>query len=178
MTGRNPQRGFTLIEMVVTIVVLGILLAIAVPPFMSLMDSIRVKRAGDAVSAFLVNAKSEAIKRNVTVRVIVQEASSGANWCLGMTTASTCDCMTQDACLIDGVERKIASTLYKNVSLDDPDDGHVFSFSPLRGTVPVASVETVELESGNGIKLNVVVAITGRIRLCSPDGSAGGYPTC
>lgn len=176
MTGRNPQRGFTLIEMVVTIVVFGILLAIAVPPFMSLMDSIRVKRAGDAVSAFLVNAKSEAIKRNVTVRVIVQESSSGANWCLGMTTASTCDCMTQDACLIDGVERKIASTLFKNVTLDDPDDGHVFSFSPLRGAV--GGNDTVELESGNGVQLDVVVASYGRIRLCSPDGSAGGYPTC
>lgn len=178
MTSKSSQHGFTLVELMVTIVVFGILLMIAVPSFTSLMDSIRVKRAGDAVNAFLVNTKSEAIKRNTTVRAVVQVADSGATWCLGMTTDATCDCLTAGACLIDGAERTLSNSAYKNISIDGPDDGHVFAFSALRGTVPVASVETVELESSNGIKLNVVLGITGRVRLCSPDGSAGGYATC
>lgn len=172
----TPQRGFTLIELIVVMVVLGILLAMAVPSFTTLMDSIRVKRAGDAVSAFLVNTKSEAIKRNTTVRAIVQSASSGATWCIGMTTASTCDCLTAGSCQIDGVDRIISSSAYKNILLDGPDDGHAFVFSALRGTV--TGNETVEFESDNAQKLNVVVGLTGRVRLCSPDGSAGGYPTC
>lgn len=175
MTGSISQRGFTLVELIVTIVVFGILLSIAVPSFTSLMDSVRVKRAGDAISAFLVNAKSEAIKRNMTVRAIVQQESSGATWCIGMTTANTCDCLV-GACQLDGVDREISSSSFKNVTLDDPDDGHAFVFSPVRGTV--TGNNTVELESDNGVKLNVVVATVGRVRLCSPDGSAGGYPEC
>ncbi len=176
MIASNAQRGFTLIELIVVMIVLGILLSMAVPSFTGLMDSIRVKRAGDAVSAFLVNAKSEAIKRNTTVRAVVQVANSGTTWCVGMTTASTCDCQTVNSCQIDGVDRTVSSTAYKKIVLNEPDTGHAFVFSALRGTV--TGNETVELESDNAQKLNVVVGMTGRIRLCSPDGSAGGYPTC
>lgn len=175
---KRSQEGFTLVELIIAVVVFGILMTIAVPSFTELMDSIRVKRAGDAVNAFLVNAKSEAIKQNTIVRVVVQEADSGATWCLGMTTANTCDCLTDGACLINGAERRVTYTSYKNITMDEPDDGHVFQFRPLRGTVPVGSNETIELESTNGIKLNVMVGTTGRIRMCSPDGSAGGYASC
>lgn len=173
---RSRQEGFTLIELMVTIVVFGILLMIAVPSFTSMMDTVRVKRAGDAVNAFMVNAKSEAIKRNATVRAIVQVADSGATWCVGMTTAASCDCLTAGSCQIDGADRVISNSAYKSVSLDGPDDAHAFVFSALRGTV--TGNETVELVSENEVRLNVVVAPTGRARLCSPDGSAGGYATC
>lgn len=177
MAKQAPQRGFTLVEMAITLVVLGILMTIAVPSFTSLMDSIRLKRAGDGVNAFLVNAKSEAIKRNKTVRAIVQVANSGATWCIGMTEGASCDCLTAGSCQIDGVDRTIASSSYKNVAMDDPDDGHAFVFSALRGTV--VGNETVELESdATGAKLNAVVSPMGRVRLCSPDGSVGGYHTC
>jgi type IV fimbrial biogenesis protein FimT len=176
MTGMHPQRGFTLIELVVVMVVMGILLTMAIPSFTGLMDSIRVKRAGDAVSAFLVNAKSEAIKRNTTVRAVVKSAGSGATWCVGMTTASTCDCLTAGSCQIDSVDRIVSSTAYKKIVLNGPDNGHAFIFSALRGTV--SGNETVELESSNALKLDVVVGMTGRVRLCSPDGSTGGYPEC
>ena len=177
MTKNLLQQGFTLVELMVTIVVFGILLTIAVPSFTSLMDSIRVKRAGDAISAFLINAKSEAIKRNTTVRAIVHVADSGATWCVGMTTAASCDCLaTPNTCQIDGADRVISNSAYKSVSLDGPDDEHAFVFSALRGTV--TGNETVELVSENDVKLDVVVALTGRVRVCSPDGSAGGYATC
>lgn len=176
MRRKPSQGGFTLVELMITIVVFGILLMIAVPSFTSLMDSVRVKRAGDAVNAFMVNAKSEAIKRNATVRAIVQVADSGATWCVGMTTATTCDCLTAGSCQIDGADRVISNFAYKSVSLAGPDDAHAFVFSALRGTV--TGNETVELVSENDVKLDVVVALTGRVRVCSPDGSAGGYATC
>lgn len=178
MPSRLTQRGFTVVELVITMVVFGILVTIAVPSFTSLMDSIRVKRAGDAVSAFLVNAKSEAIKQNTIIRVVVQVADSGATWCLGMTEANTCDCLTQNSCQVDGVERTLPGSAYKNVVLNGPDDAHGFQFNRIRGTVQAGTNETVELESDNGINLNVIVGLTGRIRMCSPDGSAGGYPSC
>lgn len=178
MARELPQQGFTLIEMMITIVVLGILMAIAVPSFTTLMDSIRLKRAGDGVNAFLVNAKSEAIKRNKTVRAIVKKSGGGTTWCVGMTEGTSCNCLaTPNTCTMDGVDRTIASSSYKNVKMDDPDDGHAFVFSALRGTV--TGNDTVELESlATGAKLNAVVSTIGRIRLCSPDGSTGGYPTC
>jgi type IV fimbrial biogenesis protein FimT len=158
-------------------VVFGILVSIAVPSFTSLMDSLRVKRAADAVNAFLVNAKSEAIKQNTTVRAVVQVENSGATWCIGMTTASTCDCLT-GACQIGGADRTVVGSAYKKILLNGPADGFAFVFTPLRGTPQIGTNGTVQLESDNAQKLNVIVGTTGRIRICSPDGSAGGYPAC
>lgn len=176
MTSIRAPKGFTLVEMMVAIAILGILVTIAAPSFNSFFDRYRVKRAGDTVSAFLINTKSEAIKRNKTVSAVI--TGSGATWCVGMTEASTCDCATAGACQIDGVDRAIRSTSFKGIELNGPDTAHAFQFKPLRGTV--AGNETVELESEDGLKVNVVVGTFGRIRLCSPsgDGNIGGYPAC
>lgn len=178
MSNRHPQHGFTLIELIVAMAVFGILVMIAVPSFTSLMDSIRVKRAADAISAFMVNAKSEAIKRNASVRVVFQSESSGASWCAGMTTLNTCDCLaTTNTCKLDDADRVLAGSSYRNIVLNNPADGTAFSFSPNRGTVNSGNAQ---VQSDNGLQVRVVVSTTGRIRLCSPSGSGniGGYATC
>lgn len=178
MTSVRAPKGFTLIEMMVAIAILAILATMAAPSFNSFIDRYRVKRAGDTVSAFLINTKSEAIKRNKTVSAVI--TGSGGTWCVGMTEASTCDCTTSGsgACQIDGVDRAIRSTSFKGIELNGPDTTHAFQFKPLRGTV--AGNETVELESEDGLKVNVVVGTFGRIRLCSPSGvgNIGGYSAC
>lgn len=170
----SAVRGFTLVEMLITIAIVAIMAMIAVPSFNAFFDKYRVKRAAETVSAFLVNTKSEAVKRNKTVNAVI--TVSGATWCAGMTEATTCNCTTAGACQIDGVDRVVSSATYKGVKLNGPDTEHAFKFKSQRGTV--TGNETVELESADGLKLNVVVSKFGRIRLCSPSGSLGGYPVC
>lgn len=172
----KAERGFTLLEMIAVIAIMGILLAMVVPSFDVYFEKTRTKRAAETLAAFLVNAKSESIKRNSTVRVVFQSASSGATWCAGMTTDATCDCSaTPNTCKMDGVDRTVSGTDYKGVVLDEPDDGDMFSFTHKRGTV---NADTVQLESASGFGMNVVVSTTGRIRLCSPDSTIGGYTGC
>ena len=186
MSNRTAQHGFTLVELVIAMVVFGILMTIAVPSFNTLMDNIRVKRAGDAISAFLVNAKSEAIMRNKSVTVVFQTSNSHKTWCAGMSdTITDCDCNGTDAtklCQIGGVDRVLmGSATYKNMlltnSVGNTADDTDFSFTPRRGTVDSGSVQ---VQSKNGLQVRVVVSGTGRIRICSPSGSAhvGGYTTC
>lgn len=76
----HSSRGFTLVELMVTIAVLAIILAIAVPGF---SDLLRANRAQTQVNLLLNSfnlARSEAIKRGAAVRV---SALSGLNWHLG-----------------------------------------------------------------------------------------------
>jgi prepilin-type N-terminal cleavage/methylation domain-containing protein len=177
MMGPRGPKGFTLIELMVAIAILAILVTLAAPSFNSFIDKYRVKRAADTVSAFLINAKSEAIKRNTAVRAVFQSAGGGATWCAGMTTAASCDCMVANACQIDGADRLVRGGDYKGIVLESPADGAVFSFTPLRGTVNSGNAQ---VRSVDGLQVRVRVSGTGRIRLCSPSGSGnvGGYPVC
>ncbi len=81
---RHPSRrgaGFTLVELMVTIAVLAILLAIGIPAFASLIAANRLTSATNELVASLQTARTEAIRRNA--RVTVCPAAPGATACSG-----------------------------------------------------------------------------------------------
>lgn len=92
------MRGFTVIEMMVSILVLLVLLALAVPSFQAVRQRAATRAAGDQLLSFWNQARLEAAKRNQLVKVGVTQSSSGAVFCLGATTttsltdATPCDC--------------------------------------------------------------------------------------
>ena len=61
------QRGVTLVELLVTIAVLAIVLALAVPGYGSLVNNIRLSSLTNDLVSALNLARSEAIKRGVRV---------------------------------------------------------------------------------------------------------------
>lgn len=83
--------GFTLIELMVTVSVLGVLMAIALPSFLPLLERWRVRQVSNALENSLYYARSEAMKRggNVTMEKIgntagtCQNASTTQDWGCG-----------------------------------------------------------------------------------------------
>lgn len=71
MTRRSPPvrqtSGFTLTELLVVLTIMGVLLAIAVPSFRTVIENQRIRAASSDLYASLAFARSEAIKRNVNV---------------------------------------------------------------------------------------------------------------
>lgn len=79
-TVRRPD-GFTIIEAMVVVAILGILAAIGIPSMRDLIASTRVKGAASDVFASLIFARSEAVKRNAGVDIIPASTSNwGAGW--------------------------------------------------------------------------------------------------
>src|SRR6476661_11115360 len=79
----RKSRGFTLVELATTVTLLGILLAIAIPSFRSLILNQGVKSAAFDLFSALEYARSEAIKRpSETVTLKAGAASDGA-WSTG-----------------------------------------------------------------------------------------------
>ena len=65
---RRPQRGFTLIEIMVSLTVLGILLMIALPNFSEWLQNQQLRAASEATLNGLQVARGAAIRRNVLVQ--------------------------------------------------------------------------------------------------------------
>ena len=65
----HSARGFTLVEMLVTVTIVGVLLAIAAPAFRQITLNQGIRTASFDLFSALEYARSEAIKRNSTVSV-------------------------------------------------------------------------------------------------------------
>ena len=81
------QRGVSLFELIIGLVIFSILASLAVPSFTRMVASQRVKSASSDLYSALVHARSEAIKRNADVTL----ASVGGNWQQGWTVNNPAD---------------------------------------------------------------------------------------
>ncbi|BAW80191.1 fimbrial protein pilin [Candidatus Nitrosoglobus terrae] len=166
--------GFTLIEMMVTVAIAAILLAVAIPSFTQMMDKKRLEGAAESLYADLQLAQSEAIKANKTIKISFYTNSTV--WCYGLTdNTAGCNCQALNSCMIGGIQRTVSSDEFQNITISSSLP--TFSFSPPRGT---ANTSKIEFQSASNQTLQVKVSGFGRVKLCSPAGAGnlGGYPVC
>lgn len=76
----RASRGFTLIEIIITIVVAAVLATLAAPSFREYMTNQKISNASFDLVASLAFARSEAITRNAAVDIIPANAG---NWAAG-----------------------------------------------------------------------------------------------
>lgn len=95
---RGHSRGFTVIELMVTVAVMLVLIAIAQPSFEGLRQRTAIRGAAENVLSFWNQARLEAAKRNRLVKVGLVQSDSGKTFCLGAATTTDpadvtpCDC--------------------------------------------------------------------------------------
>jgi len=105
-------RGFTLIELMVTISVLAVLAAVALPNFNDLIQRWRIMQAAELLQSTLYLARSEAMKRGGNVIVERKQSCPGANsasdwncgWQVCHSTDTKAGCSASSAQLIQVYE--------------------------------------------------------------------------
>ena len=140
MQDHRRAGGFTLIELVITVTLLGVLLSIAVPGMRQLTLNQGVKSAAFDLFSALEYARSEAIKRPSETVTLKAGANSDGAWSTGWR-------------LLDGSGTKLRSwSVASNISVSDKNsltqvtfakDGHVAS-SPMLTVKSSATVSGVE----------------------------------
>lgn len=63
----RPSRGFTMIEMAITLAIFGFLLATAMPSIGLWMDNTRIRGVAESIQSGLQTARAEAVRRNQNV---------------------------------------------------------------------------------------------------------------
>lgn len=80
---RESTLGFSLVELMVTVVILGVLLGLAIPGFRYINNSSRITAPANELVASVQIARAEAVRRNA--RVVLCNSADGAS----CTAAST-----------------------------------------------------------------------------------------
>ncbi|PSW32199.1 GspH/FimT family pseudopilin [Photobacterium phosphoreum] len=155
----DSQRGFTLLELVFTVVIMGILIAMAAPSFNGLIESNKVKRLATEIEWLLVQAKSEAVMRgdNVEVQVVVDGAGTPIWSIISRTTSG-------------GVTlAEVSSDNFSDIELKTTFRTSMVTFNKLNGKPNLAG--SYRYSIGDYKLKTVLYTITGRIYTCLQDGS-------
>jgi type IV fimbrial biogenesis protein FimT len=153
---QQRHKGFTLIELMITVAVLGILVALALPSFQSILEGRRLVGAADELYSNIQYARSEALKRNETIRL---QVTTGTNWCFGIDDddGAVCDC-NASACEIGDVLKNVTSATYPGIQMSV---GDVIEFNSRQGmpAPPNAQDFTFRVGAAGRVKTVSVTAI-------------------
>ena len=175
--GARRVRGFTLIELMTTILVIVVLLILATPSFISFRQRSALRGAGEQVFSLWNQARLEAAKRNQLVKFVVK--SSGTDFCIGLAETTdkadetACDCMT-NACGIANFPGQGSQGGWNGVTLSGTPTlggtkGVVVIDPKLTQLTEAGDVGAISLNGPvgrNAYKLNMVVDRVGRGYLC------------
>lgn len=167
------QQGFTLIELVVTVVVMMAVSMLAIPAFQSSIGNSQIRAVAESIKNGLQQARAEAIKRNANIRFILQNDSS---WQLG--------CQTVTAACPAVISRKSASEgSSANITVTADNNTAVFTSFGTRDPAIQAGLSRVDVtnpqvNSTERRALRILLAAGGYTKLCDPSVAAGDVRAC
>lgn len=124
---RNNSQGFTLIETMIIVVIIGILSAIAGPSFLGMLNRNKVNSALSEIQGALQQAQREAMRKSISCKINLDSNSV------------TNDPINSSNCLVTGNR-----TFNSNIVIATNQTSFTFSY---RGTITLPDAGTIVLSS-------------------------------
>jgi type IV fimbrial biogenesis protein FimT len=185
----GPARGFTLIEMVVVVAILGILVGLGASSYSAWIANSRIRTAAETLASGLSAARNEAIKRNRLVRFhLVSDlgagctlSSSGTSWVVSLNDPTAqCNIDISDTTAPFIVAKKSAAEQASGVTITAlngggaPADTIVFNGLGrvmVTGNNPIAriDIDSSAIAAAQTRELRIELTTPGGlIRMCDP----------
>jgi type IV fimbrial biogenesis protein FimT len=189
LSRRVEPRGFSLIELMVTLTILGLALMMGMPSFSAWLQNSKLRSAAESVLSGLQFAKAEAVSRNALVRFQLTStldnncalSATSPNWIVNTdpdpaALAGLCGALPSDTDT-PFIVRKRDATSDPTALVVNSDLSNVVFNGLGRPVVATAmnidfsmdsSVGTCAASGGAVTCLRVVVSPAGQIRMCNP----------
>lgn len=188
------SKGFTLIELMVTVVLLAILMALALPSIAGWIRNNKIRTVSDSLQNGLRTAQAEASRRSRQVVFSLTTAKpvangytasqNGSNWAISTvpsTMASEASEFIESGVLADansaiqitGPAAICFGALGRLVDNTSPGVAGANCARPAAPATPGPSVQRYDITVANAVSgvdrpLRVLVALGGQVRLCDP----------
>ncbi len=175
---RSLWAGFTLIELVISIAVMAVLGAIAMPNLSALLSRQRLQAAAHHLQADVALARQESGRRGQLVQL---QFEPGADWCYvistGVGTGTSNHCRTATPAPGNGVIKVVHAADHPGIELLEASTMLIDAGSS--GALPLLRING-QARFGNreGQQLQVRLGPQGRASLCASGVAVGGVPVC
>jgi type IV fimbrial biogenesis protein FimT len=169
------RSGFTLVELLIVIAIIGIIAGLAVPSYQGMIERNRLKQVVESLKSDLQLARARAIKSSENV-IVSRKTGNAGTWCYGLarknpSSKTSCDCAQADTSASDYCDIKIVSgSGFNTINMNSANSNSTFDFR--RGTI---GNNGVTFSTAN-YAARVVFSAVGRVRICSPSTVANPMP--
>ncbi|MGL4269392.1 MAG: prepilin-type N-terminal cleavage/methylation domain-containing protein [Plesiomonas sp.] len=167
------QKGLTLIELLVTLTVASILLAVAIPSYENIRKAQEIRNNTEIIFGFVDQVMQKAKQSNKKVSFFLSE--NNGSWCMGASDSSSpsCDCVANiSSCKVNNVPA-IINDISSSVSFHGLDGSRYFEFFGMRNSMLAGNIS---VSNDYGVA-KLLFSRNGRIRVCS-ENNIGGYAPC
>jgi type IV fimbrial biogenesis protein FimT len=166
LTAKHTQQGFTLVELLIAVAILGILVAMAIPSYREFIENSRIRNVAESLQNGLQAARAEAVKRNAQVQFVW---GAGSSWTVGcVTVTANCPATLQSRTTGEGSSATVTLTSI-------PAGGTTVIFNNFGAVVASATtptqfdVDTTGLDAADSRELRVTIGTGGNSRMCDPN---------
>lgn len=170
---RRRESGFSIIEIMISVLVVGILIVAAIPSYKNWIQNGQIRTAGESMVNALQTARNEAIRRNACVQAKLISVPATA-W-----EVRTCAAAEDPS--VPPIAQRAHEEGSPNASIEvTPKDTVIVSFNalgrivdpnPSDGSKPFTQVDVrnTTMDPADERKLQIVIPPGGSVRMCDPN---------